>query len=118
MIEEKPTLTDSLSGGIEFENQYTFERTRSFVDDIQLVSELETAEAIRYSYWKKSQIIESSGAVSLAASISKKIQPNDPTIVSICGGNIDINLHHRIISGENVDLRILGEKDAQNKNNH
>ena len=105
LIEEKPTLADSLSGGIGLDNRYTFEMTSSLVDEIQLVSELEIAEAIRHAYWKESQIIEGSGAVSLAALISGKIRPSGLSVALICGGNIDMNLHHRIISGENVDMR-------------
>lgn len=103
-VEEKATLADSLGGGIGLDNAYTFPMTRDLVDEIVLVSETEIAQAIRHAYWKESQIIEGSGAVTLAALLSDKVRPTGPALALLSGGNIDMSLHHRIISGENVDV--------------
>lgn len=77
---------------------------RDLVDDIVLVSEREIAAAIRHAYWQERQIIEGSGSVGIAALLSGKVKPIGPTIVLLSGGNIDMQLHHRIISGEDVDV--------------
>ncbi|WP_299849248.1 hydroxyectoine utilization dehydratase EutB [uncultured Roseovarius sp.] len=104
IVPELTTLADSLGGGIGLDNEYTFAITRDLVDDIILVSEAEIAQAIRHAYWQEHQIIEGSGAVGIAALLSGKVKPDGPTAVILSGGNIDMNLHHRIISGEDVDV--------------
>lgn len=104
MVEELPSLADSLGGGVGLDNQYTFHLFQKWIDDFVLVSEQEIAEAIRHAYWSERQIIEGSGAVGIAALLSGKLQPKGPTAVISSGGNIDMKLHHRIISGENVNL--------------
>ena len=104
MVEELPSLADSLGGGVGLDNQYTFHLFQEWVDDFVLVTEREIAEAIRHAYWSERQIIEGSGSVGIAAILSGKLKPNGPTAVISSGGNIDMKLHHRIISGENVNL--------------
>lgn len=104
LVPELSTLADSLGGGIGLDNAYTFAMTRDLVDEIILVSEAEIAGAIRHAYWHESQIIEGSGAVGIAALLSGKAKPDGPTALLLSGGNIDMNLHHRIISGEDVDV--------------
>ena len=104
LVEELSTLADSLGGGIGLENQYTFPMVRELVDDIILVSEAEIAAAIRHAYWEERQIIEGSGSVGLAALLSGRVKPTGTTALLLSGGNIDMKLHHRIISGEDVDV--------------
>jgi threonine dehydratase len=104
LVEELSTLADSLGGGIGLENQYTFPMVRELVDDIILVSEAEIAAAIRHAYWEERQIIEGSGSVGLAALLSGRVKPTGTTVLLLSGGNIDMKLHHRIISGEDVDV--------------
>lgn len=103
-VEELPTLADSLGGGIGLDNRLTFAMTRDLVDDIVLVSETEIAAAIRHTYWAERQIIEGSGSVGIAALLSGKVDVSGPTAVLVSGGNIDMKQHHRIISGEDVDV--------------
>jgi threonine dehydratase len=104
LVEELSTLADSLGGGIGLDNQYTFPMVRELVDDIILVSEAEIAAAIRHAYWEERQIIEGSGSVGLAALLSGRVKPTGTTALLLSGGNIDMKLHHRIISGEDVDV--------------
>lgn len=104
LVPELPTLADSLGGGIGLDNAYTFTMTRDLVDEIVLVSEAEIAEAIRHAYWHEHQIIEGSGSVGIAALLSGKVRPEGVTALLLSGGNIDMNVHHRIISGEDVDV--------------
>jgi len=103
-VEELPTLADSLGGGIGENNQHTFNIVRKLVDEYVLVSEIDIAEAIRHAYWQERQILEGSGSVAIASILSGKYKPEGKTVLFCCGGNIDMGLHHRIISGENVDV--------------
>lgn len=103
-VEELATLADSLGGGIGLNNRLTFAMTRDLVDDVVLVSEAEIAAAIRHAYWQERQIIEGSGSVGIAALLARRIESTGPIVAILSGGNIDMNQHHRIISGEDVDV--------------
>jgi len=103
-VEELTTLADSLGGGIGLDNRLTFSIVHELVDDLIVVSEREIGEAIHHAYWSERQILEGSGSVGIAALLSGKIKSDAPVAVLTSGGNIDMNLHHRIISGENFDL--------------
>lgn len=104
LVEELPTLADSLGGGIGLDNQLTFPMTRDLVDDTILVSETEIAAAIRHIYWQERQIVEGSGSVGVAALLAGKLESSGPVVAILSGGNIDMRQHHRIISGEDVDV--------------
>jgi threonine dehydratase len=104
LVEELTTLADSLGGGIGLDNQHTFAMTRALVDDLVLVSETDIAAAIRQIYWQERQIVEGSGSVGVAALLASKLKPKGPVAVVLSGGNIDMKQHHRIISGEDVDV--------------
>lgn len=104
MVPELPTLADSLGGGVGLDNAYTFAMTHSYVDEIVLVTEAEIAAAIRHAYWQERQVIEGSGSVGIAALMSGKIKDPGKCIAVISGQNIDMHLHHRVISGEDVDV--------------
>ena len=73
-----------------------------------LVTEAEIAHAIRHAYWHENQIVEGSGSVAIAALLSGRVQATGPTLALVSGGNIDMALHHRIISGEDVDVTTDG----------
>lgn len=103
-VEELPTLADSLGGGIGLANRYTYPMVRDLVDDVILLTEAEIAAGIRHCYWQERQVVEGSGAVGAAAILSGKVVPDGPTMVLLSGGNINMGLHHRIVSGEDVDL--------------
>ncbi len=104
LVEELATLADSLGGGIGLDNRHTFAMTRALADDLVLVSEAEIAAAIRHIYWQERQIVEGSGSVGVAALLAGKIKTTGPVAVVLSGGNIDMKQHHRIISGEDVDV--------------
>ena len=104
MVEEVATLADSLGGGIGLDNEFTFRMVRELVDEFVLVSEQEIAEAIRHAYWYERLILEGSGSVGIAALLAGKVANEAPLAIIASGGNIDMELHHRIICGENVDV--------------
>lgn len=103
-VEELPTLADSLGGGIGLDNRLTFAMTRALVDDVVLVSEAEIAAGIRHIYWEERQVVEGSGAVGIAALLTGRIASAGPVVAVLSGGNIDMGQHHRIVSGEDVDV--------------
>lgn len=105
LVEEVPSLADSLGGGIGLDNSFTFNIVRDYVDDLIIVTEVEIAEAIRHAYWQEKLVIEGSGSVGIAALLAGKISDPGTCVSILSGGNIDMNLHKRIIDGENVNLQ-------------
>jgi threonine dehydratase len=105
-VEELPTLADSLGGGIGLQNTYTFAMVRGLVDEVVLLSEAEIAAGIRHCYWHERQIVEGSGAVAVGAILAGRVcaRGDGATVALLSGGNIDMQLHNRIVSGEDVDL--------------
>lgn len=103
-VEELPTLADSLGGGIGLGNRLTFNMVRELVDEVVLLTEPEIAAGIRHCYWQERQVVEGSGGVGVAALLAGKVRPAGPTVLLLSGGNIDMKLHHRVVSGEDVDL--------------
>ena len=103
-VEEFPTLADSLGRGIGLDNRLTFAMTRDLVDAVILVSEREIAAGIRHGYWQERQVLEGSGSVGIAALLAGKIRAKGAIVSLLSGGNIDMEQHHRIISGEDVDV--------------
>jgi len=104
IAEELPTLADSLGGGVGLDNAHTFAMVRELVDELVLVSEAEIAAAIRHAYWQERQVIEGSGSVGIAALLAGKIRAPRKCVALVSGQNIDMTLHQRIISGEDVNL--------------
>ncbi|WP_321338939.1 hydroxyectoine utilization dehydratase EutB [uncultured Cohaesibacter sp.] len=103
-VEELPTLADSLGGGIGLSNRYTFAMTQALVDDVILLSEEEIAEGIRHAYWQEEEILEGAGAVGLSALLGRKVESPGRCVVILSGRNIDMAMHHKLISGEMVTL--------------
>jgi threonine dehydratase len=109
-VEELATLADSLGGGIGLANRVTFPMVRELVDEVVLLSEPEIAAGVRHSYWEERQVVEGAGGAGVAALLAGKVAPRGPTMLLLSGANIDMGLHHRIASGEDVDL--LAEEEA------
>jgi threonine dehydratase len=103
-VDELPTLADSLGGGVGLDNRHTFAMVRELTDEVVLLSEAEIAEGIRHCYWRERQIVEGAAAVGVAALLARKVEARGPTLALLSGGNIDMNLHARIVAGENPDL--------------
>lgn len=101
---ERPTLADSLGGGIGLDNAYTFAMTRDLVDDVVTLSEGEIAAGVRHAYWEEQEVVEGAGAVGIAALLAGKVRPRGVTVALVSGRNIAMPLHYRLVSGESVDL--------------
>jgi threonine dehydratase len=100
-IPEVDSLADALLGGIGLDNQYTFSLTQKYIDKSVLVSEDQIARAMYGAFYHERLVIEGSGAVGLAALendlIDLNIEPNDPVVVIVSGGNVDTRLLQAII---------------------
>lgn len=69
----------------------TFKIIRKYVDDIVTVTEIEIINAMKFLWERMKIIVEPSGAVPLAAIISKKIPVENKKVgVILSGGNIDV----------------------------
>ncbi len=103
-VRELPTLADSLGGGIGLQNRHTFALARDLVDEVVLLSEAEIADGIRHIYRQERQVVEGGAAVGVAALLHDRVRPTGPTVALLSGANIDMDLHARIVAGEDVDL--------------
>ncbi|MER8387545.1 hydroxyectoine utilization dehydratase EutB [Mesorhizobium sp. M1428] len=102
LVEELPTLADSLGGGIGLDNRLTFSMCRDLLDDVILLGEDEIATGIRHTYEQEREIVEGAGAVGIAAVLAGKVKANGPTVLVLSGRNIDMTLHRKIICGEAI----------------
>jgi threonine dehydratase len=103
LVEELPTLADSLGGGIGLDNQHTFAMVRDHLDDVVLLTEAEIAAAIRHAYAVEREILEGAGAVAIAALLARKVAIRGPAVALLSGRNIDMELHRRVVSGAPVE---------------
>ena len=78
---------------------HTFPIIEALVDDIVVVSEEETAQAILLLLERQKAVVEGAGAVGLAALVSGRVSlpRGQKGVLLISGGNIDINRVARII---------------------
>lgn len=100
-VEEVASLADSLGGGIGLDNRLTFAMCRELLDDVVLLSEEEIAAGIAHAYEAEREIVEGAGAVGIAALLSARVKPAGPTVLILSGRNIDMELHRRIVCGDN-----------------
>jgi len=105
LVEELPTLADSLGGGIGLDNRLTFAMCRHLLDEIILLGEDEIAAGIRHAYAQEREIVEGAGAVGIAALLAGKVKTKGPVVVLLSGRNIDMNAHRRIVCGEAIGER-------------
>lgn len=90
------TLADGIA--IKQPSQVMYESFISkYIDEVVTVSEDEIAEAIVFLLERAKTVAEGSGAVALAAGLSKKLKLGKKTCFLICGGNIDLNIVADII---------------------
>ena len=61
------------------------------------VSEEEVKAAVRYAWNEHDLVVEPGGAVALAALLSGKVEIADGTVAVLSGGNVDPELHARIV---------------------
>ena len=91
------TLADGIA--VKTPSQDMFDSFISkYVDDVATVTEGEIAEAIVFLLERAKTVAEGSGAVAMAAALSKKIKLGRKNALLVCGGNIDLNIVSSIIT--------------------
>lgn len=112
LVQEYPSLADSLGGGIGLNNRYTFKLLQDYLDDMRLVSEDDIYDALQELYFNEAIVCEGASAVGLAA-MNRYGLKTGKTVHIISGRNIDMGLHKKIIQGMTVqlgDITITGNK--------
>jgi len=92
---ELPSIADGLAGPVE-EGSITIPLVKSLVNEFILVSEEEIERAVAFAWYRYGEIIEGSGAASLAAILSGKVSAR-PAVLILSGGNIQPELHRAIV---------------------
>ncbi len=105
LVEEYPSLADSLGGGIGLDNHVTFRMCRELLDDIVLLTEAEIAAGMRHGYVQEREVVEGAGAVGIAAILAGKIEIDGPIGVILSGRNVDMDLHQRVMNGQDDPFR-------------
>jgi threonine dehydratase len=94
-LEDLPSLADGLAGALE-DGSITMPLVRQVVNQMYLVTEEEIAQAIVYAWRQHGQVIEGSGAVSLAAALYHAGIPR-PAVLIVSGGNIQPETHAALL---------------------
>jgi threonine dehydratase len=76
----------------------TFPLVLEYVDDMRTVSESSIMEAVRFFFYRMKQVVEPSGALGLAALLSRSVKAEGKIGVMISGGNIDADMMTQILN--------------------
>ena len=93
-LEDLPSLADGLTGAVE-SGSVTVPMVKQAVDEIVLVSEEEIKHAIAFASHVYHEVVEGSGAVTLAALLAGKVSAR-PAVAIVTGRNINPELHAQI----------------------
>jgi threonine dehydratase len=95
--EHDPTICEGLAGGFGI---VPFQIAKDLIDEVVLVNEEETKEAVFTLLETEQLVVEGSGAVGVAALLFDKVNLKDKKVVAVLsGGNIDIDLLFEIVQG-------------------
>jgi len=83
--------------------EYTFPLVRDYVSDMQTVSEAAIMAAVRFLFYRMKLVVEPSGALGVAALLSKAVPPEGRVGVILSGGNIDRPTMTRILNAATGD---------------
>lgn len=88
-MDERPTLADSLQGGIGLDNRYTFRILSELLDEVVLIDEPHIWAGMRYALEHHRLVLEGGAAVGIGALLSGKLEAQTPTAVIVTGSNIE-----------------------------
>ncbi|MDX1786353.1 MAG: hydroxyectoine utilization dehydratase EutB [Roseovarius sp.] len=111
-VVERASLADSLGGGIGMDNKLSFAMCRDLLDDVILVSEAEIYHAMQALYYEDRIVAEGACVVGIAALLNGKVALDGPAATIITGRNMDMDMHARIMAGQDVtlgDLHLPGQ---------
>ncbi len=86
-VKNPPTIADGTR--TPSLGKFTFPLVLEYVDDMKTVSEAEIMEAVRFLFFRMKLVVEPSGALGIAALLSRGIQPKGRIGVIISGGNMN-----------------------------
>jgi threonine dehydratase len=109
-VDAKPTIADGIA--IKQPGEITLPLVERWVDDLVVVAEDDTAEAMVWLLERSKLVVEGGGAVGVAALLSGQIVPPETgsTVIVLSGGNVDAGLlaaiahHHETIAGRRLRL--------------
>ncbi len=104
-VAEVPSLADSLGGGIGLQNRLSFPLCRTHLDHIVLVTEEEIRDAMQVLFYEDRIVAEGACVVGIAAALAGKLPAlHGPVGTVITGRNLDMEMFHRIMAGEDIQL--------------
>lgn len=110
-LERAASLADGIA--VKQVGQINYELARNYVDEVITVTEDELANAILLLLEIEKIVVEGAGAAPLAAILKKPDRfAGRQTLSIVSGGNIDVNILHRIITrgltvaGRSVELNV------------
>lgn len=113
-VEEVASLADSLGGGIGMDNRLSFPLCRDNLDDIVLVTEEEVRDAMQVLFFEDRIVAEGACVVGIAATLAGKLpSPQGPVGTIITGRNLDMQMFHKIMGGEDIalgDMNLKGKR--------
>lgn len=90
------TIADGIA--VKTPGQNTFQYIQKYVDRVVTVSDDEIASAVLLLLERAKQVVETSGAASLAAVLNHKVDVKGKKVVCLLsGGNIDVSFIHKIV---------------------
>ncbi|MCP4154735.1 MAG: threo-3-hydroxy-L-aspartate ammonia-lyase [bacterium] len=96
-VKNPPTIADGTRTASL--GKITFPLVLEYVDDFKTVSEEAIKEAVKFFFYRMKIVVEPSGALPLAALLSKTIVPKGKVGIIISGGNIDFDTMRQIFNG-------------------
>lgn len=113
-VYEVASLADSLGGGIGMDNRLSFPLCRDNLDDIVLVTEEEVRDAMQVLFFEDKIVAEGACVVGIAATLAGKLpSPQGPVGTIITGRNLDMQMFHKIMGGEDIalgDMNLKGKR--------
>ncbi len=113
-VAEVPSLADSLGGGIGMANKLSFPLCRDHLDATVLVTEEEIRDAMQVLFYEDRIVAEGACVVGIAATLAGKLpRPPGPVGTIITGRNLDMQMFHKIMGGEDIvlgDLTLKGKR--------
>ena len=95
-VKNPPTIADGTR--TPSLGKFTFPLVLEYVDDMKTVSEAEIMEAVRFLFYRMKLVVEPSGALGIAALLSRGIQPKGRIGVIISGGNMNADTMTTILN--------------------
>jgi threonine dehydratase len=95
-VKNPPTIADGAR--TPSLGKFTFPLVLEYVDDMKTVSEAEIMEAVRFLFYRMKLVVEPSGALGIAALLSRGFQPKGRIGVIISGGNVNADTMTTILN--------------------